>query len=98
MPPRHHVNVDERGVNFARIAPGQKMTLVTPNDNDDNCPEGSTLYVATGGDVQILPEGNEDADIVVITVADGTFIDQVTVRRVLASSTTADFIYAIHSA
>jgi hypothetical protein len=97
MPPRHHVNVDERGLNFARIAPGQKMTAVTPSDSQDNCPEGSTLYVGTGGILQTLPEGNEDTDIVAITVVDGTFIDQVTFRRIFATNTTADDIYAIHS-
>lgn len=96
MPPRHHINDDERGIQFRRIAPGQRMLLVQPDDNNDNCEESATLYIQTGGEIVLIPEGNEDNDAITITVADGTFIDQVTFRRVKATGTTADLIYQIY--
>jgi hypothetical protein len=95
MPPRHHLGDDDHGINLRRTAPGQQMLLVTPDDSNDNCEPYATLYIGTGGDICFIPEGNEDGDSVTMTVADGTFIDQVTVRRVKATGTTADSIMQI---
>lgn len=89
------VTRDDRGTQFRRMAPGSQMRLITPNDAEDNCPENSTLYIGVGGDLVILPEGNEDNDVQKITVTDGQEIDFVTVRRVLSTETTADQIFAI---
>lgn len=87
---------DERGEQFRRIAPGSQMTAITPDDDTDNCPQSSTLYIGVAGDLCVLPEDNDDGDTVTIPVSDGQFIDQCTFRRVLSTGTTASNIFAVH--
>lgn len=84
---------DDRGGQFARIAPGSRMVPVVLDEEFSE--KGATLYVGGPGDVRFIPENNDDGETVTITVDVPMFIDQVTVRRVLASGTTATDIYAV---
>lgn len=86
---------DEHGTQFRRMAPGQQMALINPSNTVDNCPNSATLYIVTGGTLMFLPEGNEDDAPITLTVADGTWLDQVTVRRVFATGTSATGIHAV---
>lgn len=93
---KRSTNVDERGVQLGRIAPGSQMTLVTKNDDIDNMPPNATLYVTGAGNLVVIPEDNEDADAVTIPVLAGQFISDCTFRRVKSTGTTATGIWAVH--
>ena len=93
---KREVRNDDRGAQFKRMAPGQKMTAVVPNDDEDNCPANATLYIGTGGTLTIIPEGNDDGDTVPLVVTDGQWLDQVSVRRVLDTGTAASDIFAVY--
>lgn len=59
---------------------------ITPDDNDW-FNQGYMLYVGTGGDINVVPLGSENA-VVFKNVQDGTFLPLI-VLKVLNTNTTA---------
>lgn len=77
---------DDRGAQLRRLAPASRAGVVTPNDDEDNVPRHATLYIAGGGDLTVIPEGQDEP--VAFEVADFSYFN-VVVKRVLASGTSA---------
>ena len=93
---RRQLNTDERGSQMQRMAPGQRMVPVTPHDTNEIAEVGATLYIGTAGTLRFVPENNSDDEVVELEIAeDGTFLDQIAVRKVLDTGTDAADIYAI---
>lgn len=76
-------------------APATRLRAVTPNDSTD-LPDGPcrALQIGVAGDINVIAKDDEDEQAQVVTVQAGVW--QCMVRRVLATSTTADNIVALY--
>ena len=77
---------------FTSTVTATKIYQITPNDSSDLPSQARALYIVTGGDIQFTPIKN---DVPVTLSVPNYFVFPVQVKKVFASSTTADGIYAM---
>jgi hypothetical protein len=77
------------------ISPGRRMAAVTPSDSEDLAAYAKSLRIETAGTLKFIPVENDDEDVVTLEVTAGEVLDFVQVRRVMATGTTAEDIWAI---
>lgn len=84
-----------QGANVELDSPGIRDFDITPSDEDDLAEYTRAIYVGSGGDVNLVLQGNRGAAARLYTnVPDGTLLP-LRVRRVMSTSTTASEIVGI---
>lgn len=81
------------GTSDSPIAPASRCFAITPADGTDLVRVTKAIYVGTGGDISLVPVGDDQA-VLFRNVPSGSVID-VRVARVNSTATTADDIVGL---